>query len=77
MNAATQNLGQALTELTQLPRISAATSGKTLSIGSGFNAVSFKDKDFAGQMDPLVMVDHYRMTQPTFGAHPHAGLHSK
>jgi redox-sensitive bicupin YhaK (pirin superfamily) len=25
-------------------------------------------------MDPLVMVDHYRMTESTFGAHPHAGL---
>ncbi|RPJ67648.1 pirin family protein [Alteromonas sediminis] len=25
-------------------------------------------------MDPLVMVDHYRMTSPTFGPHPHAGL---
>ena len=25
-------------------------------------------------MDPLVMVDHYRMSEPTFGAHPHAGL---
>jgi len=25
-------------------------------------------------MDPLVMVDHYVMTQPTFGAHPHAGM---
>lgn len=25
-------------------------------------------------MDPLVMVDHYTMTEPTFGAHPHAGM---
>ena len=25
-------------------------------------------------MDPLVMVDHYVMTEPTFGAHPHAGM---
>jgi len=25
-------------------------------------------------MDPLVMVDHYVMTAPTFGVHPHAGL---
>lgn len=25
-------------------------------------------------MDPLVMVDHYVMTESTFGTHPHAGL---
>ncbi|WP_244183119.1 pirin family protein [Vibrio hangzhouensis] len=25
-------------------------------------------------MDPILMVDHYTMTSPTFGAHPHAGL---
>jgi redox-sensitive bicupin YhaK (pirin superfamily) len=25
-------------------------------------------------MDPLVLVDHYVMTEPTFGTHPHAGL---
>jgi redox-sensitive bicupin YhaK (pirin superfamily) len=25
-------------------------------------------------MDPLVMVDHYVMTEPTFGVHPHAGM---
>ena len=25
-------------------------------------------------MDPLVMVDHYVMTEDTFGTHPHAGL---
>lgn len=25
-------------------------------------------------MDPLVMVDHYIMTEDTFGTHPHAGL---
>ncbi|MAZ87338.1 MAG: pirin [Cellvibrionaceae bacterium] len=36
--------------------------------------MTFKEKDYSGSMDPLVMVDHYRMTEPTFGAHPHAGL---
>ena len=25
-------------------------------------------------MDPIIMVDHYTMTSPTFGEHPHAGL---
>ncbi|SMF16995.1 hypothetical protein SAMN02745866_01107 [Alteromonadaceae bacterium Bs31] len=53
---------------------SPAKYGKVLEIGSGFTAMAFKEKDFSGGMDPLVMVDHYKMTMPTFGAHPHAGL---
>lgn len=48
--------------------------GKTVGIGTGFHAVTFREKDFFGAMDPLVMVDHYRMSEPTFGPHPHAGL---
>ncbi len=51
-----------------------ATSGKALEIGDGFRALAFREKDFGGAMDPLVLVDHHRMTRPTFGAHPHAGL---
>ena len=49
-------------------------SGKSLQIGDGFNALSFKEQYFDGLMDPLVMVDHYTMTSPTFGVHPHAGM---
>ncbi|BBN80329.1 short-chain dehydrogenase [Pseudoalteromonas sp. A25] len=56
------------------PTMTAAKSGEVLRIGSGFEALAFRDKDFSGTMDPLVMVDHYIMTKPTFGAHPHAGL---
>ncbi len=48
--------------------------GKPFSIGTGFEASSFKHAMFAGAMDPLVMIDHYIMTEPTFGAHPHAGI---
>lgn len=54
--------------------MSTAINGESLTLGSGFNALAFREKDFSGTMDPLVMVDHYRMTKPTFGAHPHAGL---
>ena len=49
-------------------------AGEPLSIRSGFEALSFKHAMFGGLMDPLVMVDHYTMTEPTFGAHPHAGM---
>lgn len=43
-------------------------------IGAGFEALSFNERQFSGLMDPLVMVDHFTMTEPTFGAHPHAGM---
>ncbi|MCP5347378.1 MAG: pirin family protein [Gammaproteobacteria bacterium] len=53
---------------------SATVRGDSLIIGDGFEARSFKDAKFAGLMDPLVMVDHFVMSQPTFGEHPHAGI---
>jgi redox-sensitive bicupin YhaK (pirin superfamily) len=43
-------------------------------IGTGFEALGFRHTQFDGLMDPLVMVDHYTMIAPTFGAHPHAGM---
>ncbi len=49
-------------------------AGKPISIGKGFEALSFNHEQFDGLMDPLVMLDHYTMTSPTFGAHPHAGM---
>jgi len=49
-------------------------AGQPFSLGTGFEALSFKHEQFGGLMDPLVMVDHYTMTSPTFGAHPHAGM---
>ncbi len=48
--------------------------GNPLSVGQGFDASSFRARDVGDVMDPLVMVDHYVMTEPTFGAHPHAGM---
>lgn len=55
-------------------KVSTAINGNIFKIGDGFDALAFREKDFFGGMDPLVMVDHYKMTKPTFGAHPHAGL---
>ncbi|XOV84424.1 MAG: pirin family protein [bacterium] len=54
--------------------ISEPLCGAELTVGSGFTAKSFNARDIGATMDPLVMVDHYVMTQPTFGAHPHAGM---
>lgn len=45
-----------------------------MKIGQGFTAKSFQERDYQGSMDPLLMVDHYTMTKPTFGMHPHAGM---
>jgi len=43
-------------------------------VGKGFSARQFRHKEFDGLMDPLLMVDDYTMTEPTFGTHPHAGI---
>ncbi len=40
--------------------------------GSGFQAFGVRG-DYA-LMDPYLMADHYRMSEPTFGPHPHAGF---
>ena len=52
----------------------AQSDGSKIAIGDGFSARSYRHTDFAGLMDPLIMVDHFIMTEPTFGTHPHAGL---
>ena len=58
----------------QAQQISAPLLGDAVSIGQGFKAESFRAEQVGTAMDPLVMVDHYTMTTPTFGAHPHAGM---
>jgi redox-sensitive bicupin YhaK (pirin superfamily) len=40
--------------------------------GTGFEAWGIRGADAA--IDPFLMADHYRMSQPTFGSHPHAGF---
>ena len=49
-------------------------TGEIQMIGDGFKARSFKHTNFAGLMDPLIMVDHFTMTAPTFDSHAHAGM---
>jgi redox-sensitive bicupin YhaK (pirin superfamily) len=38
----------------------------------GFHALGIRASDPV--LDPFLMVDHYHMTQPVFGPHPHAGF---
>ena len=54
--------------------VSEPISGDDLTIGSGFKAQSFRAREIGEAMDPLVMVDHFVATKPTFGVHPHAGM---
>lgn len=54
--------------------VSPLVSGAGFQVGSGFEALGFKEPQFAGLMDPIVMADHYTMTASTFGEHPHAGM---
>jgi redox-sensitive bicupin YhaK (pirin superfamily) len=49
-------------------------NGTDIRIDSGFVAKTFKHDQFRGAMSPLLLVDHYTMTESTFGPHPHAGL---
>ncbi len=54
--------------------ISAIQQGEKMTRGEGFKALSFNHRQLDGLMDPLIMVDHFTMTTPTFGPHAHAGL---
>lgn len=43
-------------------------------VGQHCHIRQFSHGDFAGAMSPLVLVDHFVMTGPTFEVHPHAGM---
>lgn len=49
-------------------------SGNPVSIGNGFDALSFDYRRYDSDMDPLLLVDHFVMTEATFGPHAHAGM---
>ncbi|MBB3564379.1 hypothetical protein FHX06_005743 [Rhizobium sp. BK512] len=55
-------------------RIGATVTGVPQEIGNGFVAIHFSEKMFDGRMDPLLMVDHFVMTAPTFDPHLHRGI---
>lgn len=55
-------------------RIGSAISGAVRRIGSGFVARQFSQEMFSGDMKPILMVDDFVMTSPTFPPHMHAGI---
>lgn len=61
-------------EKTPAPRLGRIVAGKPHRIGGGFTARHFSEEMFSGHMDPLLMVDHFVMTAPTFAPHLHAGI---
>ncbi|WP_343050269.1 pirin family protein [Burkholderia guangdongensis] len=54
--------------------MSSVVAGRDLAIGEAFRAKHFGEQSFGGSIDPVVMLDHFHMTGPTFAAHPHAGM---
>lgn len=55
-------------------RLGKVVSGVPHVIGNTFSATHFSEEMFDGSMDPLLMVDHFVMTGPTFEPHLHAGI---
>ncbi|MFB9125890.1 pirin family protein [Paraburkholderia dipogonis] len=55
-------------------QMSRVMRGHDVTIGDAFWANRFDEQVFDGLIDPVVMLDHFRMTQPTFAPHPHAGI---
>lgn len=47
--------------------IKRSQEGERMTKGTGFEALSFIHRQLDGLMDPLIMVDHFTMTEPTFG----------
>ena len=54
--------------------LSAVVASSTKSVGGACIVRQFRHTDFSKGMSPLVLVDHFVMTGPTFGPHPHAGI---
>lgn len=55
-------------------RLGKVVIGHAHEIGNGFTALHFSEEMFGGSMDPLLMVDDFVMTAPTFEPHLHAGI---
>jgi redox-sensitive bicupin YhaK (pirin superfamily) len=55
-------------------KVSRPIQGDPFEIGTHFSAKNFQHSKFEPRMNPLLMVDHFRMRAPTFGKHPHAGI---
>jgi len=55
-------------------RFSSPVTRAPHAVGGHCDIRQFRHTDFGSAMSPLVLVDHYVMTGPTFELHPHAGM---
>ena len=55
-------------------RFSAPVRRAPHAVGAHCHIRQFRHTDFGSAMSPLVLVDHFAMTGPTFELHPHAGM---
>ena len=55
-------------------RMGQPVPGRALEIGRGVTALHFSSAMFSAKIDPLLMVDHFVMTAPTFDPHMHTGI---
>lgn len=46
--------------------VSEPITGHDMTIGDTFQAKHFGEREFSGLIDPVIMLDHFRMTGPTF-----------
>jgi len=54
--------------------LSAVVAGSIKSPDDACQIRQFRHTDFSRGMSPVVLVDHFVMTGPSFGPHPHAGI---
>ena len=55
-------------------RFSSPVTREPQAVGAHCDIRQFRHTDFGSAMSPLVLVDHFAMTGPTFELHPHAGM---
>lgn len=54
--------------------ISQPIKGNKIKHGAGFEAYGVRHHQFAGMIDPVIMIDDFYMREATFAPHPHAGF---
>jgi redox-sensitive bicupin YhaK (pirin superfamily) len=47
---------------------------KPFTHGAGFKSYSIGQQSLSTAIQPFLQLDHYFMSQPTFGEHPHQGI---
>ena len=55
-------------------QVSQTVCAQKKNLGNGFTVRSLSEEHFRGLIDPVLMLDHYRMSESPFEPHPHAGF---